>query len=125
VHELPNPFVARPRQPEPVGLCPESAAHLGDRDARIVEAGELERLCGSPDHQGVCAQAAPYPYAGEDELLAAPDPLIVVFRRRPRQRKPIRPKGTVAFAPHPSRAGSLVSRDSISGSFRALGRVAE
>jgi len=24
---------------------------------------ELERLCGSPDHQGVVAEVEPYPYA--------------------------------------------------------------
>jgi 23S rRNA (guanosine2251-2'-O)-methyltransferase len=32
---------------------------------------ELERLCGSPDHQGVVAEADPYPYAGAQELLAS------------------------------------------------------
>jgi len=40
---------------------------------------ELERICGSPDHQGVCAEAEPYPYAGAERLLAAPEPLIVVL----------------------------------------------
>ena len=30
---------------------------------------ELERLCGSPDHQGVVAEVYPYPYAGASELL--------------------------------------------------------
>ncbi|MET0559198.1 MAG: 23S rRNA (guanosine(2251)-2'-O)-methyltransferase RlmB [Solirubrobacterales bacterium] len=30
---------------------------------------ELERLCGSPDHQGVVAEVDPYPYAGASELL--------------------------------------------------------
>ena len=29
-------------------------------------ADELERLCGSPEHQGVCAEAEPYPYADAD-----------------------------------------------------------
>lgn len=32
-------------------------------------AEELERLCGSPDHQGVVAEVDPYPYAGGGELL--------------------------------------------------------
>ena len=30
---------------------------------------ELERLCGSPDHQGVVAEVDPYPYVGASELL--------------------------------------------------------
>ncbi len=29
-----------------------------------TSAEELERLCGSPDHQGVVAEVDPYPYAG-------------------------------------------------------------
>ncbi|HEY3020795.1 MAG TPA: 23S rRNA (guanosine(2251)-2'-O)-methyltransferase RlmB [Solirubrobacteraceae bacterium] len=41
--------------------------------------GELERLCGSGAHQGVCAETTAYPYVGGDELLAAPDPLIVAL----------------------------------------------
>src|ERR1700755_3577686 len=34
-----------------------------------TSAEELERLCGSPDHQGVVAEVDPYPYAGAGELL--------------------------------------------------------
>jgi 23S rRNA (guanosine2251-2'-O)-methyltransferase len=34
-----------------------------------TSAEELERLCGSPDHQGVVAEVDPYPYAGASELL--------------------------------------------------------
>lgn len=37
----------------------------------------LDELCGSPDHQGVCAEADPYPYADPDGLLAADDALVV------------------------------------------------
>jgi 23S rRNA (guanosine2251-2'-O)-methyltransferase len=40
---------------------------------------ELEHLCGSPDHQGVCAQAEPYPYADPGSLLAAGDALVLVL----------------------------------------------
>jgi 23S rRNA (guanosine2251-2'-O)-methyltransferase len=40
---------------------------------------EIERLCGSPDHQGICAATTSYPYVGESELLGAADPLIVVL----------------------------------------------
>jgi 23S rRNA (guanosine2251-2'-O)-methyltransferase len=31
--------------------------------------GELERLCGSPDHQGVVAEVDPYPYVDPGALL--------------------------------------------------------
>lgn len=45
----------------------------------VVEAGaeEIERLCGSPEHQGVSAAAGPYPYADASDLLAAEDALVV------------------------------------------------
>ena len=40
---------------------------------------ELERIAGSPDHQGVVAEVDPYPYADPEELLAAPSPLLVAL----------------------------------------------
>ena len=43
----------------------------------VVERDELEVLCGSPDHQGVCADAGPYPYADAERLLAREDALVV------------------------------------------------
>ena len=43
----------------------------------IAQDAELERLCGSPDHQGVCAEADPYPYADPASLLDADDALVV------------------------------------------------
>jgi 23S rRNA (guanosine2251-2'-O)-methyltransferase len=46
-------------------------------DGRVVSAEEIERRAGAPDHQGVCARVDPYHYVSEDELLAAPDPLVV------------------------------------------------
>jgi 23S rRNA (guanosine2251-2'-O)-methyltransferase len=46
-------------------------------EVREASAEELEQLCGSPDHQGVCAEADPYPYAAERELLASQDALVV------------------------------------------------
>jgi 23S rRNA (guanosine2251-2'-O)-methyltransferase len=42
-----------------------------------VDAAELERLCGSPDHQGICAETGPFPYSDPDELLAAEEGLVV------------------------------------------------
>jgi 23S rRNA (guanosine2251-2'-O)-methyltransferase len=41
--------------------------------------GELERLCGSPDHQGVVAEVEPYPYAGSSELLKRENALLVAL----------------------------------------------
>ena len=42
-----------------------------------VDDAELERLCGSPDHQGICAEAGPYPYADPASLLVAEDALVL------------------------------------------------
>jgi 23S rRNA (guanosine2251-2'-O)-methyltransferase len=42
-------------------------------------ADEIERLCGSPEHQGICAEVSPYRYVDADELLSTPDPLIVAL----------------------------------------------
>jgi 23S rRNA (guanosine2251-2'-O)-methyltransferase len=40
---------------------------------------ELERLCGSPDHQGAVAEVDPYPYADPIALLRGEAPLIVAL----------------------------------------------
>jgi 23S rRNA (guanosine2251-2'-O)-methyltransferase len=40
---------------------------------------ELERLCGSDGHQGVCAEVSPFTYADADELVAAPGALIIAL----------------------------------------------
>lgn len=40
---------------------------------------ELERLCGSRDHQGVVAEVDPYPYATSEELLEPEDALVVAL----------------------------------------------
>lgn len=42
-----------------------------------VDAAEVERLCGSPDHQGICAETEPYPYADAGQLLSAEDALVI------------------------------------------------
>jgi 23S rRNA (guanosine2251-2'-O)-methyltransferase len=44
-----------------------------------VTTEEVERRCGSSAHQGICAEAGAYPYAGFQELLALPSPLLVVL----------------------------------------------
>jgi 23S rRNA (guanosine2251-2'-O)-methyltransferase len=40
---------------------------------------ELQRLAGSPDHQGVVAEVDPFPYADPAELLTQPDSLLVAL----------------------------------------------
>lgn len=40
---------------------------------------ELERICGSPDHQGVCADVEPYMYADQDSLLRDEDALVIAL----------------------------------------------
>jgi 23S rRNA (guanosine2251-2'-O)-methyltransferase len=45
----------------------------------VVGADQLESLCGSAAHQGVCAEAGEYPYADAPDLLAGADPLIVAL----------------------------------------------
>lgn len=42
-------------------------------------AEELERLCGSPDHQGVVAEVDPYPYVDPRALLERDDALLVAL----------------------------------------------
>ena len=65
------------------GRNPVREAQRGMRDViRVWEAPEtspeeIERLCGSPDHQGICAEVGPYPYADADFLLDPDDALVV------------------------------------------------
>ncbi len=47
--------------------------------SRSSAPAEVESRCGSPDHQGICAEAGGYPYVGAAELLAAEDPFIVAL----------------------------------------------
>ena len=44
-----------------------------------LRADELERICGSPDHQGVCAEVEPYRYADAERLLEPDDALVVAL----------------------------------------------
>ena len=52
---------------------------LANVPVRIAAAEEIERRCGSPAHQGLCADAGPYPYVGVEELLAGEQPLLVAL----------------------------------------------
>jgi 23S rRNA (guanosine2251-2'-O)-methyltransferase len=40
---------------------------------------EIERRCGSPAHQGICAEVSAFDYAGADAVLAQPNSLIVAL----------------------------------------------
>jgi 23S rRNA (guanosine2251-2'-O)-methyltransferase len=44
-----------------------------------VTGEELERLCGSPDHQGVVAEVEPYPYGDPKGLLRGEETLLVAL----------------------------------------------
>jgi 23S rRNA (guanosine2251-2'-O)-methyltransferase len=44
-----------------------------------VAAEEIERRCGSAEHQGVCAETGPFRYAQPESVLSAQRPLIVAL----------------------------------------------
>ena len=52
---------------------------LGGVETVLAEAWELEERCGSPDHQGICAEVGPYPYADPDSLLEPEDALVLAL----------------------------------------------
>ncbi len=45
----------------------------------IAPPEEIERRCGSPGHQGMCAEVTRFEYADANGLLARPDALVVVL----------------------------------------------
>lgn len=67
------------------GRRPVEEAERGKRRVRRAwrapetSAEELERLCGSPDHQGVVAEVDPYPYADPNALLRKDGALLVAL----------------------------------------------
>jgi 23S rRNA (guanosine2251-2'-O)-methyltransferase len=67
------------------GRRPVAEAERGRRQVHRVwrapetPGEELERLCGSPDHQGVVAEVDPYPYADPRGLLRGEDALLVAL----------------------------------------------
>jgi 23S rRNA (guanosine2251-2'-O)-methyltransferase len=67
------------------GKRPVAEAERGRRRVRRVwqapdtAPAELERLCGSPDHQGVVAEVDPYPYGDPVGLLRGESPLLVAL----------------------------------------------
>jgi 23S rRNA (guanosine2251-2'-O)-methyltransferase len=67
------------------GRRPVEEAERGPRAVRRVwrapevSSEELERLCGSPDHQGVVAEVDPYRYAAAESLLESKHGLLVAL----------------------------------------------
>lgn len=67
------------------GKQPVAEAERGKRRVSRVwrapetSSEELERLCGSPDHQGVVAEVDPYPYADPNGLLRREGALLVAL----------------------------------------------
>ncbi len=67
------------------GRNPVAEAERGRRRVHRVwrapetTAAELERLCASPDHQGVVAEVDPYPYGDPVGMLRKPDALLVAL----------------------------------------------
>jgi 23S rRNA (guanosine2251-2'-O)-methyltransferase len=67
------------------GKQPVQEAERGRRQVHRVwrapetDALELERLCGSPDHQGVVAEVDPYPYGDPRGLLREEDALLIAL----------------------------------------------
>ncbi len=67
------------------GRQPVAEAERGRRRVHRVwrapetDAFELERLCGSPDHQGVVAEVDPYPYGDPRGLLREEDALLIAL----------------------------------------------
>jgi len=45
----------------------------------LVGADEVERRCGSPAHQGVCAEVSAFPYADPSLILSAPAGVILAL----------------------------------------------
>ena len=52
---------------------------LDGRRVQDARPEEIAALCGSEAHQGICAEADPYPYAGAQALIAEPDALLIVL----------------------------------------------
>lgn len=67
------------------GANPVAEAERGRRRVHRVwrapetSAGELERLCGSPDHQGVVAEVDPYPYGDPVGMLRREGSLLIAL----------------------------------------------
>jgi len=72
-------LVAQRRPVTRIWAAPQAAEEpwLAGHAVDPTDPHELTEICGSPDHQGVCAEAGPYPYADPDDLLAPDDAIVV------------------------------------------------
>jgi 23S rRNA (guanosine2251-2'-O)-methyltransferase len=52
---------------------------LGGVEIVIEDQWQIEERCGSPDHQGLCAEAGPYPYVDAGPLLDPGDALVLAL----------------------------------------------
>ena len=52
---------------------------LGGVETVIEDQWQIEERCGSPDHQGLCAEVGPFPYADADSLLDPGDALVLAL----------------------------------------------
>jgi 23S rRNA (guanosine2251-2'-O)-methyltransferase len=52
---------------------------LGGVETVIEDQWQIEERCGSPDHQGLCAEAGPYSYVDADPLLDPGDALVLAL----------------------------------------------
>jgi 23S rRNA (guanosine2251-2'-O)-methyltransferase len=62
-------------------LATEAAARepwLASRRVRVASSPEIERACGSQEHQGICAELAGYPYVAAAELIAHGEQALIV-----------------------------------------------
>jgi 23S rRNA (guanosine2251-2'-O)-methyltransferase len=50
---------------------------LGDVECERAEPWQIEERCGSPDHQGICAEVQAYPYAQAGALLDADNAIVI------------------------------------------------
>ena len=68
-----------PRRVEHVWAAERAAREpwLEGVELRVARPEELESLCGSPEHQGICAETEPYRYADADTLLEPADALVL------------------------------------------------
>ena len=55
------------------------AAGASGVPVKRLDRARIEELARGGVHQGVVARVGPYPYSGLDEILAAPDPLVLVL----------------------------------------------
>jgi 23S rRNA (guanosine2251-2'-O)-methyltransferase len=75
VHEA----IRGPRKVASVWATKAAAREPWLESPRLASGEELTELCGSPDHQGVCADVAEYRYADPAALFAADDAIVVAL----------------------------------------------